>query len=204
MASKAETKETKTEQAPYLKKIALKGRKTKPTEIEVSVAKALLELETNSKDLAVDLADIHIASAKEIEADKKKTIVVFVPFKLFGKFKKIHTRVVRELEKKLGAFVLILAQRTILSKNYSRGHKGEMRPRSRTLTAVHTAILEDIVFPTAIVGKRIKVSADNGKHLLKILLDPKDAKEYEAKLKVYQSVYTKLTHKDCEFLFPVD
>jgi len=38
---------------------------------------------------------------------------------------------------------------------------------SRTLTAVHDAILEDLVFPSEIVGKRIRVKLD-GSRLIKV------------------------------------
>ena len=44
-----------------------------------------------------------------------------------------------------GRHVVIIAQRTILGKNYARGNKlgnSGPRPRSRTLTHVHNAILE--------------------------------------------------------------
>lgn len=41
---------------------------------------------------------------------------------------------------------------------------------SRTLTAVYDAILEDLVYPAEIVGKRIQVKTD-GKQLIKVHLD---------------------------------
>merc|ERR1711862_396475 len=64
-----------------------------------------------------------------------------------------------------------VAQRRILpkeSKN-SRNQK-QLRPRNRTLTAVHESILEDLCFPAEIVGKRTRVKLD-GSRLMKVHLD---------------------------------
>jgi len=100
-----------------------------------------------------------------------------------------------------GKHVVIIAQRTILSKQYIRQSGGQLRPRSRTLTAVHAAILDDLVYPTQIVGKRLRIKLDSSR-LLKILLDPKDQKEVEGKTKTFAAIYKKLTNKNAEFIFP--
>jgi len=175
------------------------------SELEQQVARAFIDLEAASKDLAADLADLFIVSAKEIEVGvNKKAVVVFVPYRQHGRFKRIQLRLIRELEKKLsGKHVIIIAQRTILSPNYSRRTKGQLRPRTRTLTSVHNAILEDIAYPTQIVGKHTRARVDGSK-LLKIHLDPKDQKEVDYKLKTFAAVYKKLTNKHCEFMFPIN
>merc|ERR1711935_489588 len=109
---------------------------------------------------------------------------------------------VRELEKKFsGRHVMIIGQRTILGKSYNRNQKTKgPRPRSRTLTAVQDAILDDVVYPTEIVGKRTRVKVD-GKRVMKVFLDSKDQANVEGRTDTYAAVYSKLTNKQVVFEF---
>jgi Ribosomal protein S7e len=78
------------------------------------------------------------------------------------------TRLTRELEKKFSdRHVVFVAQRRMLRKPTRTSRVKQKRPRSRTLTNVHEKILEDLVFPTEIVGKRTRVAVDGSK-LLKV------------------------------------
>ena len=86
--------------------------------------------------------------------------------------------------------VVLMAKRQILSKHMTKG----TRPRARTLTAVHDAILEDVVYPANIVGKRVRMRID-GSRLFKILLDPNDRELIEEKLSVLAAIYKKITNK---------
>merc|ERR1719450_986817 len=98
--------------------------------------------------------------------------------------------------------VVFVANRTILDKNFRR--RGfQVRPRSRTLTSVHESMLEDVVGPTEIFGKRTRIGVDGSK-LMKIILDPKDKdkENVEAKLATFSAVYKKLTNKEAVFMFP--
>merc|ERR1712050_700881 len=92
--------------------------------------------------------------------------------------------------------VVFVAQRTILDKNFRR--KGlKVRPRTWALTSVHESILEDVVGPTEIVGKRTRIGVDGSK-LMKVYLDSKDKdkENVEAKLETFSAVYKKLTNKE--------
>lgn len=141
----------------------------KPTRFEEQIAQHIFDLQNNSPDLKTELQELFITAAKEIDCGAgRKAVVIFVPFRLLKDFHRIQTRLVRELEKKLSKTVIIIAQRRILPKPTRNNRvKRQKRPYSRTLTAVHDAILEDLVYPTEIVGKRIRFRLD-GQRLLKV------------------------------------
>lgn len=173
-----------------------------PSEIETVVAQALLDLEANVSDLKAELRPLQISAVKEVDVKGgKKAIVIFVPVPQLKAFHKIQQRLVRELEKKFSdRHVVFVGQRRILPKPGHRSRVKQPRPRSRTLTAVHSAILEDMVFPSEITGKRVRVATDGNK-LIRCFLDSKDATSLEYKLDSFAGVYRRLTGKDVTFTF---
>ena len=76
----------------------------------------------------------------------------------------------------------------------------QKRPISRTLTAVHEATLNDLVYPAEIVGKRTRVKLDGSK-LVKVHLDKSQQSNVEHKVETFASIYKKLTGKDVNFEF---
>jgi len=172
-------------------------------ETEKQVSQALLDLEVNS-DLKASLRELHMTAVKEVECTSgKKAIVIFVPYPQLKAFQKIQSRLVRELEKKFsGKHVVFIAQRQILKKpSKKRGFLKQKRPHSRTLTAVHDAILDDLVYPAEIVGKRIRIRLD-GTRLFKVHLDKSQQTNIEHKTDTFAAVYKKLTGKTVNFEFP--
>jgi small subunit ribosomal protein S7e len=65
---------------------------------------------------------------------------------------------------------------------------------------VHENILEDLVYPTEIVGKRIRHKLDGSK-LIKIHLNHEN-KAGQDRIETYSKVYKYLTGKDVVFEFP--
>lgn len=101
-----------------------------------------------------------------------------------------------------GNQVLIVAQRRIIPPASSKNRTSiQKRPNSRTLTAVHDAILDDMLYPVEVTGKRLRVKTDGSKQH-KILLDPKDEQNVDGRLDGYAAVYKKLTGRDVTFVFP--
>ncbi|KAG6426954.1 hypothetical protein SASPL_111193 [Salvia splendens] len=88
-----------------------------------------------------------------------------------------------------------------LRKAFRKEGSAVQRPRSRKLTSVHEAVLEDGVYPAEIVRKRIRYRLDGSK-IMKVFLDPKLRNDTENKLETFAGVYRKLSGKDVGFEFP--
>lgn len=177
-----------------------------PTSFELEVASAIFDIENGVEDdeLRNGLRQVFISAAREYDmADGRKAIVLSVPFPFLKKFHKVHQRLVRELEKKFsGKHVLVVAERRIITKppkNCQVAH--QKRPYSRTVKAVHSALLEDVVYPTGIVGLRTRYHND-GSSTTKVYLDKKDQQYVDHKLETFSAVYKKLTGVNAVFMFP--
>nr|AFK46752.1 unknown [Lotus japonicus] len=183
------------------KKIS-KDNKAEPTEFEETVAQYLFDLENTNHEVKSDLKDLYINQAIQVDvAGNRKAVVIYVPYRLRKSFRKIHPRLVRELEKKFsGKDVVFIAARRIVRP--PKKGAAVQRPRTRTLTAVHDAMLEDVVYPSEIVGKRIRYRLDGSK-IMKVFLDPKERNNAECKLETFSKVYRKLTGKDVVFEYPI-
>ena len=184
-------------------KIVKRGGES-PSELDLEVAKALFDIEVSPNcDFKAELKEVVISGAEEFDVKAgKKAVIVHFPYKSWRVVSKIHGKLLREVEKKMSKRqVLFTADRTMINKNFRRqGLK--VRPRSRTLTSIHEAILDDIVAPHQIGGKRTKVSPDAPK-ILKVVLDVKE-KERDAvqdKLDTFSAAYLKLTNKPAVFAF---
>ncbi|KAE8723596.1 40S ribosomal protein S7 [Hibiscus syriacus] len=77
-----------------------------PTEFEELVAQAFFDLENTNQDLKSDLKDLYINSAIQIDVSgSRKAVVIHVPYRLRKAFRKVHVKLVRELEKKFSGKV---------------------------------------------------------------------------------------------------
>ena len=111
-----------------------------------------------------ELSGLKLHSVKEVQVNSqdkkgKNVLLVIVNYSSYVILKKYFKKIVGILEKKLKTPVLFIAKRVIQSK-WVKENKTQKRPISRTLTAVHEAILDDLVQPATIIGKRIRHKAD--------------------------------------------
>ena len=72
--------------------------------------------------------------------------MITIPFFVKALLNTHAKRLVNEFEKRFKSSVIFMLKRTILSK-WIKANKSQKRPRNRTLTYVHDAILEDFLLP---------------------------------------------------------
>ena len=168
------------------------------TELEEEIAKTLSAFETANADLQQHLKFVYVNSAEEVEFENNCTIskyvLVRIPFRSLPYYRKVAGKVIDALESKFKWPVIVIANRTIQSKR-AKTHASQMRPRSRTLKAVHAALLEDIVVPSSVTARSIRCA--NGSNAQeKVYLDPLDKMNVEGKVDCMAHAYARLTtHK---------
>jgi len=180
---------------------ALEGHEI--TDFERDLAKNLLAIE-NENQAQTHLASLFFNSAERhtfTAADGSKGMYTLIrcPYRSLHALRKSADFLIPELEKRFSMPVIMVCRRNIISPNAIH-HPTQKRPRSRTLKAVHQATLEDIVAPSHITGRQIRVSVDGSRHE-KIFLQPLDRALMEPRLEAMASAYEKLTTHRVHFEF---
>ena len=180
-------------------------KQTGKTDTEEEIAKIIFDLEQNNDP---ELHHLYITGAEYIEFEDRagrpaKALLIRIPYRSMPYLRKARSLVLPALEKKFrGSTVILVANRKIMSKHCKvvKGQSGQDRPRSRTLTNVHDAWLEEVVAPAHIAAKHTRLTA-SGQRVIKVFLDPLDRDEVEDKLDAYAEAYRKMTHKRVLFEF---
>lgn len=107
-----------------------------------------------------NLAQVYINSADLIDytqqdGSSSKVLLIKIPYRSMPYYRKASEKIINHLEGKFNWPVIVIVSRNIQSKkgisfpathdSVAIHHKSQQRPRSRTLTTVYEAILEDIV-----------------------------------------------------------
>jgi len=177
---------------------------TNPSQLEETIAQAIYDLENSSSEWKNDLKDFYIQGAKEVDFTPKgkkgrNVYLIYIPYPCLRLSQKIHKRFVPELESRLKAYCMFVAKRTIQSK-WKKTHKSQTRPNSRTLTAVHDAVLEDLLLPATLIGRRTRHRVD-GSTVTKCILDQNEKEIIEDKLDAVAHIFKKISTKDIVFEF---
>ncbi|ORC91208.1 putative ribosomal protein S7 [Trypanosoma theileri] len=186
---------------PHLRKLR-KLKRANPSAEEDGVAKAIFDLEASHKTLRTQLPRFHINTVRTVTSPrfKKTAMVVFYPLRFLMLVRKIQRTLTAELEKRFpGSVVVLVAQRKI-TKRPTDVYKLQKVQRSRTSAAVFENILNDLIYPCDVVGRRWRCRTDGSK-VMKVFLDSRDRKRVESRLPIIAHVYKQLTHRAVNFGF---
>jgi small subunit ribosomal protein S7e len=180
----------------------LKKKDEKPTDLDEEISKNLSTLEQKGE---VSLKGVFINSTESVEYKREDGTmgtyrIIRIPHRSLDRFTKVRSAVIEHCEAVANCPCIFVANRTIVSKRAIH-HPSQMRPRSRTLKAVHLAILNDITAPSSVVGRRTRATLD-GKLHERVYLDPLDKEMMQDKTAALSHAYQRLTTHKVHFEFP--
>ncbi|OHT09229.1 40S ribosomal protein S7 [Tritrichomonas foetus] len=170
-------------------------KKGESTPLEQTIAAALNEIASGSEEsMKKSLAHLAICGAKEVTVDGLRVVIITVPYKQINAYRQLQGFLVPELEKKVeNSQIVIVGKRRAFPKNPESGRRYvAIRPTGRTLRNVNESLLDDVVYPTAIVGKRIHYDLKGGQ-TTHIILDQHDRTRVEERLNGFAIAYNRLT-----------
>merc|ERR1712048_319028 len=168
----------------------LKKGNAESSPIETQCGQAVLDIQNNAEEsIKEQLMQLHMVGAKEFDVGGRNAIVISVPAPQVPAWRKIQEKLVRELEKKFSnKHVIIVGHRKIMPEEKRKASANcykQKRPISRSIKHVH----ENIVYPSTIIGKRIRHKTD-GKSFIKAFLNRSTQGDTEHKIATFSKRLT--------------
>ena len=186
---------------PEPKVAEVKPAENQKSNIHREVDKIVVDVTKHSEHKKTVKTEI-VHEVKEIKfvADDKKTynaLVVYLPFVYVKNHKALLPKIVNEIQTKKKVPTFVLSQRTVINKKSDFNQK---IPRNRTFTSVYDSILEDLIAPGIIIGKRTRYHLDGSQHI-KIFLNEESKQFLESKTNIISQIYFTLTNRKVSFEF---
>ena len=152
-------------------------------------------------DLKKDFESIKIDNAAEVmTSDNKRCFLVQVSEDSLKIVHRVHEELVKKIESKFHNPVVIVPNRRRINGNLFRKHRGTKVPRNQTLTSIYDSLLQDIIFPAALVGKRVRYPKGKAR-VFKIQVDKSDRNLIEYKLNAIVATYKAFTNRELQVEF---
>ena len=167
------------------------------TAFEKKFSNVLCNIQDSTSPIAKELKTLYVHKVVTLPINQAtKCAVIYVPMPFLQRFKKIGTNLIAELEKKIPNHqFVIVGDRKIIRERDVKG--GKQRPFTHTVTHVHDAMLEDIVYPQHITGKQKVYSADGS---IKINVNLSRGVDNSHRFAGYSTAYKTLTGKTARFI----
>ena len=166
------------------------------------VNKIIKDYANSNSELRDLLSKLTVQKVKEYSLTENnktvgKALLVFLPFNFHVKQPQAVVRLMSEIKKKKSVQVFMTARRTMIHPR--SGYKQKI-PKSRTLTAVYESLLDDLISPANILGKRTRFRM-GGTQTLKVQLNVDNKGFLQPRLAAIKQIYASLTKKDLSFNF---
>ena len=148
------------------------------------------------------MKNLKIENVSEVTYEENKTFVlVNVNESAVKNLQTVHLELVKRLESNLGRPVLVIPSRKTIDGKKFRKFIGKKVPRTKTLTYVRENLLEDLLYPATVVGKRTRYPRGQSQQL-KVLVDAVDRDFISSKTSAICVGYKKLTGHELSIEFP--
>ena len=180
-----------------------KSSGSKVNEITKTLTNFLHKLQEQDSTLKRNLENLKIDSVSDIALGErdKKCYLIKVNQDSWRNVTPVLSDVVKKLEAHFNCPVIVVCNRKQINGKIFKKFKGTTTPRQNTLTSVYDSLLEDILFPASIIGKRVRHFKTGGR-LFKVHVDNIDKEHIENKVNALQTCYRSLTNRDLRIEFP--